>query len=66
MVQKMRREQFVTACVLSGCDYIKSIKGLGLKVAIKLLNEHKTIEHVIEALRLNKTFTEKVPEGYEE
>ena len=30
---------FLTACILSGCDYLESIKGVGLKKAIKLVED---------------------------
>jgi len=39
------------ACILSGCDYCESIKGIGFKTALKLLitNEgdiHKIVRHL--------------------
>jgi exonuclease-1 len=33
-------------CILSGCDYINSIQGIGLKTAHKLLKQHRTAENV--------------------
>lgn len=33
-------------CMLSGCDYIPSLKGIGLKTAEALLRTHTTIEKV--------------------
>ena len=33
-------------CILSGCDYITSIQGIGLKTAYKLLKQHRTVENV--------------------
>jgi exonuclease-1 len=33
-------------CILSGCDYIASIQGIGLKTAYKLLKQHRTVENV--------------------
>jgi exonuclease-1 len=33
-------------CILSGCDYITSIQGIGLKKAHKLLKQHRTVEKV--------------------
>ena len=32
-------EMFLTACILSGCDYIDSIKGIGLQKAVKLVDD---------------------------
>ena len=40
-------DQFVDLCILCGCDYCDSIKGIGPKSALKLIREHKTIEEVI-------------------
>jgi exonuclease 1 len=33
-------EMLVTSCVLAGCDYLKSIKGIGFKTAQKLVAEN--------------------------
>ena len=30
----------LTMCILSGCDYLDSIKGIGFKKAYKLVHEH--------------------------
>ncbi|KAI0516918.1 hypothetical protein F5B22DRAFT_605555 [Xylaria bambusicola] len=37
--------------ILSGCDYLGSIPGLGLKTAHRLLRKHKTVERVIRTLQ---------------
>jgi exonuclease 1 len=37
--------------MLSGCDYLDSIGGVGLKTACSLLRKHKTVENVIKVLR---------------
>ena len=29
----------MTACILSGCDYLDSIKGVGFKKAVKLVQQ---------------------------
>ncbi|KAG2172212.1 hypothetical protein INT43_004753 [Umbelopsis isabellina] len=50
-------------CILSGCDYLPSLSGMGLKTAHKLLQKHKTIEKVLQYIRFEgKT---KVPTDYE-
>lgn len=48
--------------MLSGCDYLPSIQGLGLKTAHKLLRKHKTIEGVLNAIRMKSILT--VPVNY--
>lgn len=39
-------EQFRWMCMLSGCDYLPSIKGMGLVKAHKLLQRHKNLKQV--------------------
>jgi exonuclease-1 len=34
------QEMLLTTCIISGCDYIDSIKGIGLKKAHKLVYEY--------------------------
>lgn len=42
------QEQFIDLCILLGCDYCQSIKGIGPKTAYKLIKEHKSIEKIME------------------
>ena len=39
--KNMSKEMFITSCILSGCDYLESIKGVGLQKALKLVNDCK-------------------------
>ncbi len=50
-------EQFVDLCILCGCDYCSTIKGIGPKTALKLIRAHKSIENVIKALKREKKYT---------
>jgi exonuclease 1 len=43
--------QFRAMAILSGCDYLESVGGVGLKTAWVLLKKHRTVENVIKALR---------------
>jgi len=45
-------DEFRQACILSGCDYLKSIKGVGLKKAVKAikLSKGKNINLVVKRL----------------
>ena len=54
--------QFRTIAILSGCDYLPSIPGIGLKTAWALLRKHKTVENMVSMLRLEGK--KKVPKGY--
>jgi flap endonuclease-1 len=46
--------QFVDLCILCGCDYTDTIRGIGPKTALKLIKTHGTIESVIESLDKTK------------
>merc|ERR1712241_594403 len=52
-------DQFIDFCILSGCDYCDTIKGVGPASAIKLLMQHGTLEKVLEILP-----AEKIPENF--
>ena len=43
-------DQFIDLCILLGCDYCDSIKGIGPKRAVELIKQHKNIETVLENL----------------
>lgn len=55
------QEQFIDLCILLGCDYCDTIKGIGPKRAVELIREHKSIEKAIEKLDKNKY---SVPENW--
>ncbi|OIR57890.1 MAG: flap endonuclease-1 [Amphiamblys sp. WSBS2006] len=46
----MTEEQFVDFCILLGCDYCDTIKGVGPSRAFALVKEHGTIEKIVSAL----------------
>jgi len=52
-------DQFIDFCILSGCDYCDTLKGVGPSTAIKLLIQHGSLEKVLEVLG-----PEKVPENF--
>ncbi|THH19536.1 hypothetical protein EW146_g1654, partial [Bondarzewia mesenterica] len=54
--------EFRAMAILSGCDYLQSIPGVGLKTAWALLRKHRTVENVIRSLRLEGK--KEVPRGY--
>lgn len=49
---------------MAGCEYLPSIPRMGLKVALKHFQKFDTVDKIIEALKLNKAFKEKIPDGY--
>merc|ERR1711939_333223 len=50
-------QQFVDFCILCGCDYCDTIKGIGPANAIRLILEHGNIETILE----NKKESWKMP-----
>lgn len=47
---KITYDQFIDICILCGCDYCDSIKGIGPKTALKLIHKHINIENIIDNL----------------
>ncbi|OAY25030.1 hypothetical protein MANES_17G062800v8 [Manihot esculenta] len=56
-------EMLLQMCILSGCDYLQSLPGMGLKRAHALVNKFKSYDKVIKHLRYS---TVSVPPLYEE
>ncbi|KAI4840668.1 flap endonuclease 1 [Plasmodium brasilianum] len=46
--------EFIDFCILCGCDYCDTIKGIGSKTAYNLIKEYKCIEQIIENIDQNK------------
>lgn len=47
-------DQFVDLCILCGCDYCGSIKGVGPHTALKLIQQHKTLEAAVKHIDTSK------------
>ncbi|XP_042471866.1 flap endonuclease 1-A [Zingiber officinale] len=45
---ELTMDQFIDLCILSGCDYCDSIKGIGGQTALKLIRQHNCIENILE------------------
>jgi len=41
---KLNMDEFIDLCILLGCDYCDSIRGIGPVRALELIRQHKTIE----------------------
>ncbi|KAF7143673.1 hypothetical protein RHSIM_Rhsim05G0124800 [Rhododendron simsii] len=41
-------DQFIDLCILCGCDYCDSIRGIGGQTALKLIRQHGSIENILE------------------
>jgi len=58
----LKHEEFIDLCILLGCDYTDKIRGIGPKNAIKLVQEHKTIEEILKHVDTKKN---TVPENWQ-
>lgn len=59
---QMDRNQFIDLCILLGCDYCESIKGVGPFRAVSLIQQYKSIEKILENIDTKK-YT--VPENWQ-
>lgn len=55
------QEQFIDLCILLGCDYCETIRGIGPKRAIELIRQHRSIKEVLDNIDLKKY---PVPENW--
>jgi exonuclease-1 len=53
---------FRRMAILSGCDYLPGIGGLGLKTAHRMLRKHKTVDRLVKAAQFDGKL--KVPVGF--
>eukprot|EP01132_Coremiostelium_polycephalum_P003234 gene3234-4048_t len=51
---KLSQDEFIDLCILLGCDYCETIKGIGPKRAIELIQKHRTLEEIIKHLDKSK------------
>ncbi|KAK6089894.1 hypothetical protein P3W45_001097 [Vairimorpha bombi] len=49
---------FIDLCILLGCDYTESLKGIGMKRGLSLIKKHGSIENILknEKIELSETF----------
>jgi exonuclease 1 len=64
-LQGLAPEEFTYVMIMAGCEYLDNIERLGLKSALKIYDQHKTFAKVVESLRANKTYKERIPADYE-
>lgn len=61
----MDRSTFVDLCILLGCDYCETIKGVGPVTAFKLIKEHGSLDNIVKWIQENPEKTKyKVPENW--
>ncbi|GJM89594.1 hypothetical protein PR202_ga05802 [Eleusine coracana subsp. coracana] len=47
-------DQFIDLCILCGCDYCDSIKGIGGSTALKLIRQYGSIESILENINKDR------------
>ena len=60
----LSQEQFIDFCILCGCDYCDTIRGIGPKKALNAIREHKSIEKFVEYLQETKPKGVVIPESW--
>ncbi|XP_017778863.1 PREDICTED: flap endonuclease 1 [Nicrophorus vespilloides] len=50
----LTQKEFIDLCILLGCDYTDSIRGIGPKRAIDLIKQHKSIEEILKNIDTKK------------
>ncbi|CCA72785.1 related to EXO1-exonuclease which interacts with Msh2p [Serendipita indica DSM 11827] len=55
--------EFRHMAMMSGCDYLEGLKGIGVRTANKLLRKYKSLERVLKFIALESK-TARVPKGY--
>lgn len=62
----LTHEQFIDFCILCGCDYCESIKGIGPKTALKMLRKYGDIETIVDNLPQKYIVPTSLKENLEE
>lgn len=58
---ELTMDQFIDLCILSGCDYCDSIRGIGGLTALKLIRQHGSIENMLENINKERY---QIPENW--
>ncbi|KAG8086234.1 hypothetical protein GUJ93_ZPchr0010g9516 [Zizania palustris] len=58
---ELTMDQFIDLCILCGCDYCDSIKGIGGQTALKLIRQHGSIESILENINKDRY---QIPEDW--
>ncbi|CAG4939012.1 unnamed protein product [Colias eurytheme] len=51
---ELNHNEFIDLCILLGCDYCGSIRGIGPKRAIELIRQHRSLEEVLRNIDTKK------------
>jgi exonuclease-1 len=60
------KDMFLIACIFSGCDYLESIKGIGFKKAVKLVEDGGKDNCFLESMTILRSDKKiEIPSKYE-
>jgi flap endonuclease-1 len=51
---ELEPDEFIDLCILMGCDYCDTIRGIGPKRAYELITKHKSIEEILKNIDTKK------------
>lgn len=51
---ELSQKEFIDLCILMGCDYCSTIRGIGPKRAIDLIRQHRSLEEILKNIDLKK------------
>ncbi|QPG74065.1 Elongation of fatty acids protein 2 [Brettanomyces nanus] len=57
-------EQFIDMCILLGCDYCETIRGVGPVTAMKMIRKYGSLEKIVETIENDPKSKYKVPENW--
>ena len=64
----MNMDEFIDLCILCGCDYTESIKGIGPVKAYEFMTDHRNIETILDVIRERNEDSKKkkfvIPESF--
>ncbi len=53
-ILQLSMDEFIDLCILMGCDYTSTIRGIGPNKALEMIQKHRTIEEGIKSLNTEK------------
>jgi len=62
---ELTMDQFIDMCILLGCDYCDSIRGIGPVSALKLIREHGSIDAILDHIKSSEKSKYQVPEDWQ-
>ena len=55
----LKMDSFIDLCILFGCDFCGTIKGIGVKKGFQLIKEYSSIENILQSKKINQNSIER-------